>query len=139
MTTAQNTPCAIAEAMRMAKAKPYDGARAVASVASANTPRDTPTTRRRSTRDTVFASGMLVTMTVSAQIEMSRPICIGETPRSADISGMSPAGSDSAVTVTSTPRLRMRRERSGRRAGADVAADAGGSATDAVDVVMHRG
>jgi hypothetical protein len=53
---------------------------------------------------------------------------------------MSPAGSDSAVTVTSTPKLRMRSERSGRRAeGAGVATDAGGRATDAVDVVMHRG
>nr|BFF09832.1 hypothetical protein GCM10025699_11350 [Microbacterium flavescens] len=68
-----------------------------------------------------------------AHTEMSSPICMGDTARSAAISGMSPAGSDSAVTVTSTPKLRIRRGRSGKRA---TGADAG---AEAVEIVMMRG
>ncbi len=93
-------------------------------MASANTARDTATTTRRSIEAVARANGMLVTMTVIAHTEMSRPMLSGSTRNDAAISGMSPVGSDSAVTVTRTARASSRSAPSGNR-GAEVDAAVG--------------
>ena len=133
MTSAQKTPWAIAATTRVAKANSYVGANAVATLANANTARATATITRRSNRRVARVSGMLVPITTRAHTETSMPMRSGSTPRSAAISGMSPAGSDSAVTVTNTPNESSSRDPSGKRTADD------GSARDAVDVVMERG
>ena len=133
MTTAQKAPCAIAARILVAKANSYPGANAVATFASAKAARATAITSRRSNRAVARLRGMLVTMTVNAHTEMSNPIWADDTPRSAESSGIRPAGSDSAVTVTSTPKLSNSRARRGNReTGADVWAAA-------VEVLMHPG
>ncbi|GAA1975814.1 hypothetical protein GCM10009777_05910 [Microbacterium pumilum] len=72
-------------------------------------------------------------ITVAAHTEMSRPICTGSTPKSAAISGIKPAGSDSAVTVTNTPNARIASEPRGMRVGLVP------TGTEAVEIVIDRG
>ncbi|MDQ1125656.1 hypothetical protein QE428_000689 [Microbacterium sp. SORGH_AS 505] len=74
-----------------------------------------------------------MTITVSAQTEMRSPTPSGSVCRPSTISGRSPAGRDSAVTVTKTAKLSSRSAPNGNR-GAAIAV----VGTGAVDVVILR-
>ena len=106
----------------------------MATFASANTASETATTTRRSMRRVARVSGMLVPITTMAHTDTSSPMRSGSTPRSAAISGMSPAGSDSAVTVTKTP---SESRSSGPRGNRSAVGER--VARVSVDVVMQRG